>query len=87
MSVDINLKYEIMKMDYVNRKLNLLLIFILLSSVAHSQKYLDYQLRLEPVWSRVADALGELGSVESAEFSPNGKYIVSGAKFDNSFMM
>ena len=52
-----------------------------------AQQYLDYQLRLEPVWSRVADALGEPGSVESAEFSPNGKYIVSGTKFDNSVVM
>jgi WD40 repeat protein len=39
------------------------------------------------VWSRVADALGERGSVESAEFSPDGKYIVSGTKFDNSVVM
>ena len=51
------------------------------------QEYLDYQLRLEPVWSRVADALGEPGSVESAEFSPDGKYIVSGTKYDNSVVM
>ncbi len=53
----------------------------------YSQQYLDYELRLEPVWSRVADALGEPGSVESAEFSPNGKYIVSGTKYDNSVIM
>ncbi len=66
-------------------------IFIfILGSIAHqvkAQHYLDYQLRLEPVWSRVADALGEKGSVESAEFSPNGKYIVSGTKYDNSVVM
>ncbi len=54
---------------------------------APAQQYLDYQLRLEPVWSRVADALGEIGSVESAEFSPDGKYIVSGTKYDNSVIM
>lgn len=54
---------------------------------AHAQDYLDYQLRLEPVWSRVADALGEIGSVESAEFSPDGKHIVSGTKYDNSVIM
>ncbi|MEM1328109.1 MAG: hypothetical protein AAGI23_19280 [Bacteroidota bacterium] len=53
----------------------------------HAQQYEEYQLRLEPVWSRVADALGEPGSVESAEFSPNGKYIVSGTKYDNSVIM
>jgi len=52
-----------------------------------AQNYLNYQLRLEPVWSRVADALGEPGSVESAEFSPDGKYIVSGTKFDNSVIL
>lgn len=61
------------------------LIFIYVNS-ANSQP-LDYQLRLEPVWSRVADALGELGSVESAEFSPDGKYVVSGTKYDNSIIM
>src|SRR6056297_1751277 len=48
---------------------------------------LNYQLRLEPVWARVGDALGEPGSVESAEFSPDGKYIVSGTKYDNSVIM
>jgi WD40 repeat protein len=55
--------------------------------LAAAQEYLDYQLRLEPVWSRVADALGEPGSVESVEFSRDGKYVVSGAKFDNSVIM
>lgn len=53
----------------------------------NAQPSLDHQLRLEPVWSRVADALGELGSVESAEFSPDGKRIVSGTKYDNSVIM
>ncbi|GAA4273700.1 hypothetical protein U6A24_02815 [Aquimarina gracilis] len=62
---------------------------LLLTSVITfaQQPYLDYQLRLEPVWSRVADALGEPGSVESAEFSPNGKFIVSGTKYDYSVVM
>lgn len=31
--------------------------------------------------------MGEPGSVESAEFSPDGKYIVSGTKYDNSVIM
>lgn len=61
-------------------------LFFLFITVTQAQP-LDYQLRLEPVWSRVADALGEPGSVESAEFSPDGKYIVSGTKYDNSVIM
>jgi len=62
-------------------------ITILFSNDLNAQQYLDYQLRLEPVWSRVADALGEPGSVESAEFSHDGKHIVSGTKYDNSVIM
>ena len=48
-------------------------------NLSEAQQYLNHQLRLEPVWSRVTDALGEPGSVESVEFSPswhpNGQYI------------
>ncbi|WKN45467.1 WD40 repeat domain-containing protein [Tunicatimonas pelagia] len=54
----------------------------------HAQdSYLNFQLRLEPVWSRVADVMGERGSVESVEFSPDGEYIVSGTKFDYSVVV
>ena len=49
------------------------ILFIAVVLPAYGQTYEDYQLRLEPVWSRVADALGEAGAVESAEFSPDGK--------------
>lgn len=39
---------------------------------------------LNQVWSRLADINGEPGSVESAEFSPDSRYIVTGTKFDNT---
>jgi WD40 repeat protein len=69
------------------RKLSIVGSFLVFSTVSEAQQHLDYQLRLEPVWSRVADALGEPGSVESAEFSKDGKYIVSCTKYDNSIIM
>lgn len=62
-------------------------LLVILAMSSRAQQFLDYELRLEPVWSRVADALGEPGSVESAEFSPNGRYIISGTKYDNSVVM
>ena len=45
------------------------------------------QLALNPVWSRIADIYGEAGSIESAEFSRNSRYIVTGSKFDNTVIM
>ena len=45
------------------------------------------QLSLNPIWTRVADMYGEAGSVESAEFSANSRYIVTGSKFDNQIIM
>jgi WD40 repeat protein len=44
----------------------------------------DGNLALNKVWSRIADVNGEFGSVESAEFSPDGRFIVTGTKFDNT---
>jgi WD40 repeat protein len=46
-----------------------------------------HELALNPVWTRVADIHGEAGSVESAEFSPDGRFVVTGAKFDNSVVL
>lgn len=37
---------------------------------------------LNQVWSRLADVNGEAGSVETAQFSPDSRYIISGTKFD-----
>lgn len=42
------------------------------------------EMGLNRVWSSLADIYGEYGSVESAEFSPDSQYIVTGTKFDNS---
>ncbi|MFW6289593.1 MAG: WD40 repeat domain-containing protein [Mariniphaga sp.] len=72
-----------MKKKYLLFSLSMICLF----AQAQTHLPLNYQLRLEPVWARVADALGEPGSVESAEFSPDGKYIVSGTKYDNSVIM
>lgn len=49
---------------------------------AAAQTNLDHELNL--VWKRLADIKGEFGSVESSEFSPDGQFIVSGSKFDNT---
>ncbi len=37
---------------------------------------------LNKVWTRLADVFGEEGSIESVEFSPDSRYLVSGSKFD-----
>ena len=54
-------------------------IFVLLASQAATA---GGELGLNQVWSRLADIYGEPGSVESAEFSPDSRYIVTGTKFD-----
>ncbi len=55
---------------------------ILSALLVASQAFAGGELGLNHVWSRLADVYGELGSVESAEFSPDSNYIVVGTKFD-----
>ena len=76
-----------MKKHVLTFQITLLLVALLCPASSRAQQYLNFQLRLEPVWARVADALGEPGSVESVEFSPDGRHLVSGAKFDNSVIV
>lgn len=45
------------------------------------------RMTLNLVWARVADVNGEQGSVETAQFSPDSRFIVSGSKFDNQVIM
>ena len=42
---------------------------------------------LQLLWARLGDLNGEIGAVESAEFSRDGKLIVSGGKYDNSLVV
>ncbi len=42
---------------------------------------------LQLLWSRAADLNGEKGAVESAEFSPDGEFIVSASKYDNRLVV
>jgi hypothetical protein len=42
---------------------------------------------LRLAWSRVADLGGELGSVECAEFSADGQYIVSVTKYSKEIVL
>jgi WD40 repeat protein len=38
---------------------------------------------LRLIWGRIADLNGELGSVECAEFSPDGRYVATATKYSN----
>ncbi len=42
---------------------------------------------LQLLWARLGDSFGEAGAVESAEFSPDGRFIVSGGKYDNALIV
>lgn len=58
------------------------LVFAKLFLIQQCRANEDHQ--LNRVWSRLADVMGEFGSVESAEFSPNSRFIVTGTKYDNT---
>jgi len=62
------------------------LLTILIPIVSYTQSY-DYSPKLNPVWSRLGDIYGENGDVESVEFSPDGRYIVSGTKYDHEVVL
>ena len=69
-----------------------LLVFCLLTAAAvraqdDEQIYPAEAPQLVPLWHRVADFSPRLRSVESCEFSPNGRYAVSGAKFGYQVML
>jgi len=42
---------------------------------------------LRPIWARLGDANGHAGAVEVAVFSPDGRYVATGAKYDNQVML
>ena len=75
-------------------KKNTIVIFILFISCAtKAQTELDIDLfkkdkpEIQVLWNRMADFSPTLRSVESAEFSPDGKHVVSAAKFGYYLMM
>ncbi len=76
-----------MNLNQQGKVTGILIVFHLLlaSEAVHAQQ--EKSVRLSPVWVRVADLYGEYGSVESAEFSKDNRYIVSGTKFDNQVVM
>lgn len=47
----------------------------------------DYTPSLQLIWQRLGDLNGEKGSVESAEFSPDGTLVASGSKYDNQVVV
>lgn len=65
--------------------LALLLSAIINPSIARAQlsSFQSGGPHLRLVWARVADHNGELGSVECAEFSPDGRHIATATKYSN----
>lgn len=60
---------------------------ILLLALGATTLHASHELALNLVWTRVADIYAEAGSIESVEFSPDGRRLVSGSKFDNAVIM
>jgi WD40 repeat protein len=60
---------------------------ILLLLVAAAAQSPEYTPSLQLIWQRLGDLNGEKGSVESAEFSPDGTLIASGSKYDNQVVV
>lgn len=65
-----------------NKALSIFIVlFILL--VGSSPTFAGESVNLQLIWQRVADYNGEQGSVESAEFSGDGKFIATCSKYSN----
>ncbi len=64
--------------------------FILFAANANINAQLIYGEKapiIKPIWDRVADFSPTLRSVEAAEISPDGKYVISGSKFGYYLML
>ena len=62
------------------------LLLVLFTCPLGAQSY-DHSPTLTPIWARLGDVYGENGDVESVEFSPDARYIVSGTKYDNQVVL
>ena len=73
------------------KALPLLALALSLSLASHAQSkeaiYNAEYPAVVPVWNRVADFSPQLRAVEAAEFSPDGRYAVSGSKFGYKVML
>jgi WD40 repeat protein len=79
--------------SYQSRLLGTLCVTLFLNFSSFSQEqeeqsiYNPQQPHIVNIWHRVGDFSPTLRSVEAAEISPNGRYVVSGAKFGYSVML
>ncbi len=65
----------------------LLLLAVALAPAGLAAGEPEYTPSLQLIWQRLGDLNGEKGSVESAEFSPDGTLIASGSKYDNQVIV